>query len=220
MRTLTDHRPPACPPIKCTRHSMTEYKRNHKTDQGSPRDRKVGTLSNTATRAGLILTAAAALMIGALVPTTAAWAHEDLVSSSPSAGEVLATAPSIVELTFSEPPLEGAKSEIKVTGPDGASVTAGDTTVSAADISVAIDADKDGAYQVVWQTTTDDGHTISDTFAFGVGVGTRLEDSDAASAGQDRSEIDSVLLISVVLGVAFLAIIFVVVIALVRRRGA
>lgn len=177
-------------------------------------------MSNTATRAGLILTAAAALMIGALVPTTAAWAHEDLVSSSPSAGEVLATAPSIVELTFSEPPLEGAKSEIKVTGPDGASVTAGDTTVSAADISVAIDADKDGAYQVVWQTTTDDGHTISDTFAFGVGVGTRLEDSDAASAGQDRSEIDSVLLISVVLGVAFLAIIFVVVIALVRRRGA
>ena len=92
--------------------------------------------------------------------------------------------------------------------------------LSAAVISVAIDADKDGAYQVVWQTTTDDGHTISDTFAFGVGDGTRLEDSDAASAGQDRSEIDSVLLISVVLGVAFLAIIFVAVIALVRRRGA
>ena len=159
-------------------------------------------------------------MIGALVPATAAWADAALVSSSPSAGEVLAAAPSSVELTFNSPLLEGAKSEIQVTGPDGSSVVTGDTAVEEAIMSVAIDAAQEGAYEVIWQTTSDDGHTISDTFKFGVGDGTRLEDSDAAGAGQDRSEIDSVLLISVVLGVAFLAIIGVVVIALVRRKGA
>lgn len=179
-----------------------------------------GTLAGTASRTALILTAVTALVIGALVPATAAWADAALVFSSPAEGEILAAAPSSVELTFNAPLLEGAKSEIQVTGPDGSSVVAGDTAVEEASMSVAIDADQEGAYEVIWQTTSDDGHAISDTFKFGVGEWTVLDDSDSAGAdpGQNRPAVESAVLIGVAVGIAALAITALIAVFVARRR--
>jgi methionine-rich copper-binding protein CopC len=97
-----------------------------------------------------------------------ALAHAGFVSSTPEPGSTLGTAPGQVILTFSEP-LNTKLSRAAVLSPDG-SAAAGRAT---ADDRMIIDltTNQTGVYEVSWTTVSVvDGHTLSGSFRFGVGV--------------------------------------------------
>jgi copper transport protein len=111
-------------------------------------------------------TVLAAIVVFALPAT--ALAHAGFVSSTPEPGSTLGTAPGQVILTFSEL-LNTRLSRATVLEPDG-STAAGQV---AADDRVTIDltTNQTGVYEVSWTTVSVvDGHTLSGSFRFGVGV--------------------------------------------------
>jgi copper transport protein len=111
----------------------------------------------------------------ALVISTAstASAHAGLSSSSPSDGEVVATAPSSVTLAFTEPP-DIELSSITMLGGTGATVPIGPLEQGDAPRSLMFslpDDLSDGVYTVAWRVVSSaDGHPTADVFAFGVGT--------------------------------------------------
>jgi copper transport protein len=114
----------------------------------------------------LAATVVAAIAVVAL--PAPALAHAGFVSSTPEPGSTLGTAPGQVILTFSEP-LNTRLSRAAVHEPDGRTA-AGRV---AADDRVIIDltTNQPGVYEVSWTTVSVvDGHTLSGSFRFGVGV--------------------------------------------------
>jgi copper transport protein len=101
------------------------------------------------------------------LPATAL-AHAGFVSSSPEPGSTLGTAPGQVSLTFSEP-LNTKLSRAAVQEPDGSTTTA---RVTSDDRMIAdLTTNQTGVYGVTWTTVSlVDGHTLSGSFRFGVGV--------------------------------------------------
>ncbi len=97
-----------------------------------------------------------------------AMAHAGFVSGSPEPGSELGTAPGVVILRFSEP-LNASLSRATVTTPDGHRV---DGTVSGGEeITVDLSTNAQGVYGVTWTTVSlVDGHTLTGSFRFGVGV--------------------------------------------------
>ena len=110
-----------------------------------------------------VLVAGAVLVV---VPATAASAHNVLVSTDPTDGATVATAPEAVVMTFDQPAL-ALGTELVVTAPGGTNVADGppqlvDSTVQQP-ISGTLPA---GTYTVVWRVTSADGHPISGSFTF------------------------------------------------------
>jgi copper transport protein len=104
----------------------------------------------------------------ALALPTGAFAHAGLLSSTPEPGTELASAPGAVTLRFSEPVNEQL-SAASVTTPDGNNVDG--QVVDPEEIAVQLVGDTPGEYRVSWTTVSLlDGHTLSGSFAFGVGV--------------------------------------------------
>jgi copper transport protein len=111
-------------------------------------------------------TVVAAIAVVAL--PAAALAHAGFVSSMPEPGSTLGTAPGQVILTFSEP-LNTGLSRASVLQPDGRAaagrVTADDRMI------IDLTTNQTGVYEVSWTTVSVvDGHTLSGSFRFGVGV--------------------------------------------------
>ncbi|MCZ2848500.1 copper resistance CopC family protein [Modestobacter sp. VKM Ac-2978] len=121
------------------------------------------------------------LLLGIGAPS--ARAHDALVSSSPSAGVAVPTAPSSVELEFSGTPLP-LGTEVLVLGPDGAVASTGaaeiqDTTV-VQPLTAGLPA---GSYTVQWRSTSSDGHPLTGSWDFTVAAGsTPAPDAAAADA--------------------------------------
>jgi copper transport protein len=115
------------------------------------------------------LVAATVLAAIAVVALPApALAHAGFVSSTPEPGSTLGTAPGQVILTFSEP-LNARLSRAIVLEPDGSAATGRVTP----DDRMVIDltTNQTGVYEVSWTTVSVvDGHTLSGSFRFGVGV--------------------------------------------------
>jgi methionine-rich copper-binding protein CopC len=91
----------------------------------------------------------------------AALAHDELVTASPDPGATLPSPPRRVELGFSGP-IQPLGTQVLVTGPDGAAVSAGavqirDTTV----VQPLAGALASGTYRVRWRATSSDGHQLS-----------------------------------------------------------
>ncbi|RMI27600.1 copper resistance CopC/CopD family protein, partial [Streptomyces triticirhizae] len=110
----------------------------------------------------------AALLLGA----TPAAAHATLTGSSPGDGEVVASAPAEVVLTFSEP-VSVADDGLRVLDPDGERVDAGEVAHRAggAEQAVALASDLgEGTHTVAWQAVSNDGHPIAGAFTFSVGA--------------------------------------------------
>ncbi len=125
-------------------------------------------------RAAALLLAAAAALATLLIAAPPAAAHATLTGSSPADGEVVATAPERVTLTFSEQ-VALADDAIRVLDPEGRSVTGGEPTDVSTDdtVSHAIalrDGLADGTYTVVWHVVSADSHPISGAFTFSVGA--------------------------------------------------
>jgi len=128
-----------------------------------------------------VLALAAAL---ALLPATAASAHDYLVSSDPVADSIVTTQLDTVTLTFSEAVLDfGDSTRLQVTGPDGGSAHAESAcpTVADTEVSAPVTLREPGEYTVTWRIVSADGHAVSDAFSF------RYAPADVAEATPDPS---------------------------------
>ena len=103
--------------------------------------------------------------------TGQAYAHAHLKSATPSMGGTVATAPSELDLMFSEG-LNPKFTGVKVTGPDKKAVATGDATLGAGGdttlvvpISAPLSA---GTYTVGWHALSTDGHKTNGSYKFTV----------------------------------------------------
>jgi copper transport protein len=105
-------------------------------------------------------------LLGAAAPAAA---HAQLVSTDPSDGALLDTAPSEVTLTFDEPVRLTAQ-EITVYDAEGATV-ASTARTTGTEVVIALDdpATLRGTYVVGWFVVSADGHPISGSLTFSVG---------------------------------------------------
>lgn len=101
-----------------------------------------------------------------LVPLGSASAHDQLTGSEPADGETVEQAPEELVLTFSGE-IAQVGAQVRVTGPDGETVSDGDPQVEGTELTQALQAERPaGAYEVTWRVTSQDGHPISGTFGF------------------------------------------------------
>ncbi|WP_430591897.1 copper resistance CopC family protein [Humidisolicoccus flavus] len=126
----------------------------------------------------------AALQIGATQPASA---HDELIGSTPTSGEVLESAPSEITLEYSanvlelgaamivvdQSDVEWATSEVEVNGP----------LVSATFSEVL----PDGQYDVRWRVVSSDGHPISGVVPFQVGDGAAAPVPSSTGPASDDS---------------------------------
>src|SRR5258708_2585887 len=123
--------------------------------------------ASPASGGGRIFAAGFFALVLALAPGPAS-AHATILSSTPRAGEKLATAPGVVVLAFSQP-LDIRLSRASVVAPNGQRFD--QSSVSPSEIRVPLTTNAPGVYQVSWTSVSAvDGHTLSGGFRFGVGV--------------------------------------------------
>jgi copper transport protein len=115
-------------------------------------------------------------------------AHATLISSTPSADEVVAEPPTAVILTFDEPVRVGADG-IRVLGPDGTPITTGPARSSDGGrvLTQPVDRAGRGTQTVSYRVLSEDGHVIAGSFAFHVG------ERSAAAVVEDPSPLPRVL---------------------------
>lgn len=115
----------------------------------------------------------AALVTTVLVvlPTSLAFAHAALETSTPAANSVLEEPPTEVVLDFDEE-IEIGLADVQVFGADGAPLQVG--TPAAGDdgtvLTVSLPQMGDGIYAVIWKVTSADGHAVEGAFSFQVGT--------------------------------------------------
>lgn len=121
---------------------------------------------NRAAVAAIIIVAA---IIGPVGFATPAYAHNVLVASTPSAGETLTELPPQFSVTTNEamlalPGSNGFALQIQ----DAAGAYYGDGCVEVVDATMSADAalGAPGAYTMLWQAVSEDGHSIDGTIPF------------------------------------------------------
>ncbi|MDZ5077663.1 copper resistance protein CopC [Nesterenkonia sp. HG001] len=139
-------------------------------------------------RAARLAAAAGGAALGLTALTAApAWAHDELLSSTPEAGEVLTESPEEITLQFTGEGLtEGTNitNEIRVTDEDGESWET-DTVVDGAAMSTPLDGElPDGEYEVVYRVVYSDGHDEEDSYSFEV----ELPEGAAEQADEDATQ--------------------------------
>ena len=120
-----------------------------------------------AVRAAVAFAVGVATLLGVASPASA---HASLVSTDPSADQVVDAVPDQVTMTFTEA-VTALPGSVEVYGPDGERVDSGTPSTSAdsTTVGVALDPGGEGTYTVSWRVTSDDGHTISGSWVFHVG---------------------------------------------------
>ncbi len=117
-------------------------------------------------------------------------AHAQLVSSSPGAGEVVATSPAEVRLVFSEP-VDPAYTAIDLLDGQGKLLATGVGKPDPQDgrqFVASLPELADGAYTISWHAiSAADGHSTDGFIAFAVGDGTPPPASNGAGAGAGHS---------------------------------
>ena len=140
--------------------------------------------------------AAAALTVAAgitLAGASPAFAHDELLGSSPEAGEVFDTAPTEIVLDFSNDIIE-VGTAIEVVDHHGEEVAIGEPVIAGPQVTAALPADLEGDYQVRWRAVSSDGHPIEGTIDFGVGAdatGVWEEQAAHSEAAEEPEEADA-----------------------------
>jgi methionine-rich copper-binding protein CopC len=117
----------------------------------------------------LLVLGSVALLAGSVVIAAPAGAHDELVSSTPAAGDELATMPDTVELAFNGRPLEIGATVI-VADAEGQDWAEGTPQVTDSLVSATLrPGAPDGFYQVRWRIVSEDGAVVSGYFGFAVG---------------------------------------------------
>jgi copper transport protein len=142
-------------------------------------------------RLAAIVAAWGLLLAGPAFAGPAGWValgHAQLVASNPGSGEVVASPPTRLTLTFSES-FEAAYSNVDLLDPNGATVLTHAGRPDPADAHVlVVDLPSlgTGIYTVDWRTVSAaDGHDASGFFTFGVGNVSAPPVSGGSSAGGD-----------------------------------
>lgn len=105
-------------------------------------------------------------VLAALFLATPAWAHDELLSSSPAADEVLSTPPADFRLTFSEN-LQASATMAALTRDDGQAVDAPPFVVQDATIIQPFPAAApSGRYTLAYRVASTDGHPIQGSVSF------------------------------------------------------
>ena len=175
--------------------------------------------------------AVAAVVIFAIAAPAAA--HDQLVSSSPSADEQLESPPESITMTFSgdllvlDESLTGAV--VLVVDASGRDWVSGDVTVAGRTVTAPLAPGMPTAgYQVRWQVVSEDGHPIAGVVPFTVGDAAPMEtattdattETPAASPEQTDQNADSSGLVRTLLigaGGAALAVLALVLLRFLRR---
>ncbi len=117
-------------------------------------------------------------------------AHALLLSSDPAANAVLASAPTAVTLTFTEPP-DPRLSSVRVLDVAGAAETTGPAVVGnggASTLTAPLAPLPNGVYTVAWRTVSAaDGHATAGSFAFSVGTGAPPPTAPPGATAPDAS---------------------------------
>jgi methionine-rich copper-binding protein CopC len=135
------------------------------------------------TRKSSLLTAALAAAVFVLSPA-AAFAHDQVVNTSPSANSTVQAGVIDVSVTFNEDIMatqDNSGEVIEVVGPDGGNSTTwsnGCVTVDGSTESTQVDLDQPGTYTVNWRSVSNDGHPNDGSFTFNV-----TNDSNYQSSG-------------------------------------
>lgn len=140
--------------------------------------------------AALIATLLAVVL--SVVGAAPALAHNVLVSSDPTNGAVLDTAPQQVSFTFDQP-IQNFDPALKVFGPNGNDFTTAAPTVQGNTISAPIAAGPAGDYRVAFRIVSSDGHPVTGEITFtlteaaaGTASGTPTSAAgDAGDAGEN-----------------------------------
>lgn len=133
------------------------------------------------TRAGLV---AGAFALALLIPSTL-YGHPRLKRSEPSAGAMLQSSPTLIELHFSEAP-ELRLTTVSLRGPGGSETLKGLATNSADRFHLTARIPHlllPGRYTLTWRTAASDGHPVQGTFEFTV-LGTSPAPPAVAGATQ------------------------------------
>lgn len=124
-----------------------------------------------------------ACVLGIRGPVPAS-AHALLISSNPSAGQTLGTGPGVVVLEFSEA-LNPRLSRASVSDPTGRQWRG--QVSGSQEMRVAVETNAQGTYAVNWASVSlTDGHHVSGTFGFSVGVSSRVSPGSTGSIGNPQ----------------------------------
>jgi len=151
---------------------------------------------STARRLGLgvLLAALCAFFVAA---PTAAFAHDELIGSSPADGDVVDASPTSIDLRFSAEPLAGdGATEVLVIDPSGREVQDGDPVLDRNGVIQNISgAEEPGTYRVIWRIVSSDGHPISGEVLFSVDEPSEPAPvptaSEAGDAGDESGAFDA-----------------------------
>lgn len=142
--------------------------------------------------------AVAGVLAASLALPAAAWAHAELVSSDPAAGESLDEAPTEVTLTF-DGELD-PESGFMVADAEGNEVGTGELDLDVAERNVlrgAVAITEPGVYTVAFTAISEDGHAEEGSFAFGfqatVTDAEHGEEDDADGHGHDGESPDTAM---------------------------
>lgn len=106
---------------------------------------------------------AASVLLGLLMPT-AAFAHDEVVGTSPGNGEEVAALPEEVRIDLGERPRSGSGS---VTGPNGQELRRGEVEIDATTLVIPVrSAARRGIYEIGFRAVSRDGHPVVGSFSF------------------------------------------------------
>ncbi|MCN9243809.1 copper resistance protein CopC [Streptomyces sp. RY43-2] len=111
------------------------------------------------------LTALLLAMLWVFLPASPAWAHAQLLDSSPAADTEVAKTPTAVTLTF-DSPISQEYTTVVVAGLDGTSYSDGAATVTGTDVRQKVSALPGGRIQVTWRTIAADGAPMQGRYTF------------------------------------------------------
>jgi methionine-rich copper-binding protein CopC len=110
------------------------------------------------------------LVAASLLIATPAFAHDELIDSTPAAGETLTALPDAFSITMNEDLLdlddEGSGFGILIRDSDGLYYGDGCVSVDGPTMSAEAVLGKPGEYTFIWQVVSSDGHPTSDEFTF------------------------------------------------------
>lgn len=124
------------------------------------------------TRRPFALVAAVVAGLALVLVGGPAFAHDELIGSTPVAGSQVDELPAEVVLTFSGVLLdEPGATQVVVTDASGASLVGGDPVLDGTRLTQPLEGSASGEVTVIWRVVSSDGHPISDEFTFTVGSG-------------------------------------------------
>jgi len=129
--------------------------------------------------------------MGLVSLVTPAFAHAELISSTPAKGASLADPPAQLQLTFNEPV---SPESITVAGPAGAQWTVGQVKVEGPVVTAPLTATgPEGAYTISYRVLSEDGDPVTGTIPFtmtkaATGSTTTAPPSTAPAAGTKKDE--------------------------------